>query len=101
MQERRQAKSLPSDIGVNVCVMGEGASVRVTESAKVVVKKGRLRKCLPIWKEEVKAGAKLLSVIEHGYVLPLKSESSTFTCSNHPTAMGNAEFVLFAAHSLW
>ena len=88
-----------SDIGVNVCAGGEGASVRVTESAKVMVK-GRLRKCLPFWKEEVKAGATILSVIEHGYVLPLKSEPTTYRCSNHPTAIRNAEFVLASVSDL-
>ena len=46
-----------------------------------VVVKGRLKK--HNWKEEIKAPDTIISTIESGYVLPLKSQPTPFSKANH------------------
>ena len=58
-----------------------------------VVVKGRLKSCISFWKEEVKASDFILGIIDHGYVLPLKSEPTAYTRGNHQSAAENSSFV--------
>ena len=51
--------------------------------------KGRLRERLSFWIEELNASAFVLDVIEHGYVLPLKSEPVPFMGENQASALAN------------
>ena len=55
--------------------------------------KGRLKKCLQFWESELEAPASVLSTIESGYVLPLKSEPTPFSKQNQASARLNAQFV--------
>ena len=55
--------------------------------------KGRLRQCLPFWREVINASPTVLSVIEHGYVLPLLAEPTPRICRSHHSAYADAEFV--------
>ena len=55
--------------------------------------KGRLRQCLPFWKEVINASPTVLSVTEHGYVLPLLAEPTPRICRSHHSAYADAEFV--------
>ena len=55
--------------------------------------KGRLQCNLSFWKEELQASSFVLSTIESGYVLPLKSEPTPFACKNQASALQNAQFV--------
>ena len=63
----------------------------VTPGSTVV--KGRLKKCVSFWKEEVTAPPTIISMIESGYVLPLKSEPNPYVGPNHQSACVNASFV--------
>ena len=58
-----------------------------------VVVKGRLKEHVPFWKDTLRASATIISTIESGYVLPLKSEPTTYSCRNDQSANKNAEFV--------
>ena len=58
-----------------------------------VVVKGRLKSCISFWKEEVKASDFILGIIDHGYVLPLKSEPTAYARGNHQSAAENSSFV--------
>ncbi len=55
--------------------------------------KGRLRKSLKFWKEELEAPAFVIDTIETGYVLPLKSALTPFSRRNQTSAMCNGEFM--------
>ncbi len=55
--------------------------------------KGRLRKSLKFWKEELEAPAFVIDTIETGYVLPLKSAPTPFSRRNQTSAMCSREFV--------
>ena len=57
------------------------------------VVKGRLKRCIAFWENEIKAPATILRIIKHGYVLPLKSEPSAYSRMNHRSAVENSTFV--------
>ena len=44
---------------------------------------GKLREKLSFWRDELEASAFVFDVIEHGYVLPLKSEPTQYVGGNH------------------
>ena len=48
---------------------------------------------LAFWREELQASPIVLSTIESGYVLPLKSEPTPFVQKNQNSAMHNSKFV--------
>lgn len=54
-------------------------------SCRVSVK-GRLKKCIFFWRNEIRACANMISTIEDGYVLPLKSEPTAYMQANHLSA---------------
>ena len=76
--------------GVVACVVAEGSledmtlpvqdvlcSAEVTSESVSGMKlpvKGRLKEHIPFWRKELGASKSVLSIIESGYVLPLKSE---------------------------
>ena len=55
--------------------------------------KGRLREHIPFWREELGAPQSVLSIIESGYVLPLKSEPPVWAQKNQLSAKLKSEFV--------
>ena len=55
--------------------------------------KGRLKRSVSFWREELKASEFILNTIEHGYVLPLKSEPSPFVGKNQVSTIANKAFV--------
>ena len=55
--------------------------------------KGRLKEHTSFWKEELVAPQSVLSIIESGYVLPLKSEPPVRSQKNQPSAYFRSEFV--------
>ena len=55
--------------------------------------KGRLKERLSFWKDELKVSAFILDVIEHGYVLPLKSEPTPYMGKNQASVFANKKFV--------
>ena len=55
--------------------------------------KGKLKEHVQFWKEELKAPDSVLSVIEEGYVLPLKSSPPPSIQKNHSSAVFHADFV--------
>ena len=66
---------------------------RSDEVAKVVVK-GRLKGRVTFWEEELKAHTPIIrTIIEHGYVLPLKSEPTPYVQDNHHSDIKNSSFV--------
>ena len=73
------------DLGVGEGMWEAEEGVSEIEVPKVV----RLRQCLLFWREVINA----LSVIEHGYVLPLLAEPTPRICRSHHSAYANAEFV--------
>ena len=58
-----------------------------------LVVKGRLKEHLSYWREELQAPPPILDIIEHGYVLPLKSEPTPFARKNQASADTNGAFV--------
>ena len=73
-------------------VGGDADSSQGAKSGQPTVK-GRLKECLPFWREEIKAPASILRIIECGYVLPLMQEPPTFQGNNRPFAYKHAAFV--------
>ena len=59
----------------------------------VVALKGRLKDCISFWKDVIRPPASIISTIESGYVLPLKSEPTSYVRSNHQSASKNSSFV--------
>ena len=55
--------------------------------------KGRLKEHISFWKEELVAPQSVLSIIESGYVLQLKSEPPVRSQKNQPSAYFRSEFV--------
>ena len=55
--------------------------------------KGRLKEHISFWKEELVAPQSVLSIIESGYALPLKSEPPVRSQKNQPSAYFRSEFV--------
>ena len=55
--------------------------------------KGRLRKNVQFWKEELKAPNNIIRVIEEGYELPLVSLPGAHRACNHQSALENNKFV--------
>ena len=49
---------------------------------------GRLKERILFWKEVLEAPEAVLRTIESGYVLPLKSEPTTFVQGNQQSALG-------------
>ena len=78
------------DVYGNNGAISEGveASVSEIEVPKVGVK-GRLRQCLPLWREVINASPTVLSVIEHGYVLPLLAEPTPLGVTTQHMRMQN------------
>lgn len=63
--------------------------------------KERLRKSLSFWKEEIQAPLVILDTIRSGYVLPLVSEPTAFSCRNQASALVHVEFMqLQSVHEL-
>ena len=58
-----------------------------------VVVKGRLKNHISFWREVIKAPATIISTIEGGYVLPLKSEPTAYMRGNHQSACKNSLFI--------
>ena len=58
-----------------------------------VVLKRRLKEHVSFWKDTIRAPATIVDTIESGYVLPLKSEPTSYVCTNHQTANRNCSFV--------
>ena len=58
-----------------------------------VVVKGRLKNHISFWREVIKAPATIISTIEGGYVLPLKSEPTPYVRGNHQSACKNSLFI--------
>ena len=73
---------------VDVC-MWEVKMQDVCTPAEV---KGRLKRSVGYWREELNASEYILDVIEHGYVLPLISEPSSFVGKNQVSAVANRFF---------
>ena len=59
----------------------------------MVVVKGGLKRCISFWRDNIKASDTILSIIEHGYVLPLMSEPSPHVQINHRSAVIHSAFV--------
>ena len=72
----------------NVCLWG----VKVKGVVVYSQIKGRLKEMLDFWRDELEAPAFILDVIEHGYVLPLKSEPTPFIGKNQASVFDNEEF---------
>ena len=58
-----------------------------------VVVKGRLKNHISFWREVIKAPATIISTIDGGYVLPLKSEPTPYVRGNHQSACKNSLFI--------
>ena len=58
-----------------------------------VVVKGRLKNYISFWRAVIKAPATIISTIEGGYVLPLKSEPTAYMRGNHQSACKNSLFI--------
>ena len=54
---------------------------------------GRLKEQAQFWKDVLRAPKSVLSVIESGYVLPLKSEPTPIVQGNQQSAVSNTDFV--------
>ena len=54
---------------------------------------GRLKEKASFWRDVIKAPESVLSVIESGYILPLKSEPTPIVQGNQQSAFANADFV--------
>ena len=63
------------------------------DSMGEVVVKGRLKKHISFWKEEIKAPAAILDTIEVGYILFLKSEPTPYFTANHQSTSEHSTFV--------
>ena len=61
---------------------------------------GRLKQCLPFWRDVLQAPPNILECIENGYRLPIKFIPPTFCQSNHDSASAHQEFVDEAVHNL-
>ena len=68
-------------------------NVHETGVQSVVSVKGRLKERINFWRKELEAPEFVLSVIENGYVLPLKSLPVKFAQCNHSSALNNVSFV--------
>ena len=109
---RGQPLKVNDELGVNSAVPGEGEVVAVDGAgadldsvarcweaearepgAQVTYVKGRLRERLQFWRDEIEAPASVLDTIEGGYVLPLMSQPTPFSCRNHKSTSLHAEFV--------
>ena len=55
--------------------------------------KGRLKEMLSFWRDGLEASAFVCDMIEHGYVLPLKSEPTPFVGGNQASTFANRKFV--------
>ena len=53
--------------------------------------KGKLKESINFWREELRAPDFLLDVIDHGYVVPLKTEPTPFVGKNHASIFANRE----------
>ena len=89
---REVSEDTPEIIPENISVWWE---VEVTEwdimSSGVVVK-GRLKKHISFWRDEIKAPTAIINV-DTGYVLPLKSEPTPYFHANHHSANRHSSFV--------
>ena len=69
------------------------------DSVRLTVK-GRLKEHILFWREELVAPQPVLSIIESGYVLPLKSEPPVWSQKNQPSAKLKSEFVQTSINEL-
>ena len=70
----------------NLSVLWEIESSGTDYMSGSVVVKGRLKNHISFWREVIKAPATIISTIEGGYVLPLKSEPTPYVRGNHQSA---------------
>ena len=77
----------------NVGMRWERESSGTDSVSDVVALKGRLKDCISFWKDVIRPPASIISTIESGYVLPLKSEPTSYVHSNHQSASKNSSFV--------
>ena len=78
-------------IEVNHLVVDVALGIKSTAPCRVSVK-GRLKKCISFWRNEIRACTNIISTIEDGYVLPLKSEPTAYMQDNHLSANKNSSF---------
>jgi hypothetical protein len=69
---------------------------RVTESTVV----GRLKACLPFWRDTLKANSFVLDIIEKGYTIPFVVEPPPHFGPNNKSARDHAGFVAGAIEKL-
>jgi len=69
-------------------------------SVQITDVQGRLKKCLPFWKEVLGAPPNILECIENGYRLPLKFIPPSYSQKNHNSAGVHQDFVDEAVHNL-
>ena len=79
--------------GFEVARQWEVEDVGLACQPQTISVKGRLRGHAGFWKEVLKAPPYVLSTIEAGYILPLKSEPTPHYQRNQASAMQNAGFV--------
>lgn len=70
----------------------EVEAMSASESCYMSVQ-GKLKKKVKFWREVLKAPESVLSIIDSGYVLPLKSEPTPIVQGNQQSAFNNADFV--------
>ena len=90
---------LEIDTGVELCERQREPEdvciweVEMEDVCTPVEVKGRLKRSVSFWREELKASEFILDTIEHGYILPLKSEPSPFVGKNQLSTVANRAFV--------
>ena len=72
------------------CEMAECDEAKVNTDS---FQKGSLKVNISFWKDELEAPDPIIKIIEHGYVLPLKSEPTPHVQINHHSAINNSSFV--------
>jgi hypothetical protein len=61
---------------------------------------GRLPRCLPFWRDTLKANQFVLDIIEHGYTIPFMEEPPPAYAANNRSALNYPVFVREAIHKL-
>ena len=77
----------------NLSVWWEIESSGTDYMSSSVVVKGLLKNHISFWREVIKAPVMIISTIEGGYVLPLKSEPTPHVHGNHQPACKNSLFI--------
>ena len=82
-------------------VIDQSMSMRaISEPSKGLCVKGRLKENILFWRNELAAPNAVLSIIESGYVLPLKSMPPPHVLKNQPSAKLHADFVQTSINEL-